>query len=178
MIILGIDPGKSGALAVVRTAHGRPPVLLSCSDVPIREDDRVDGIAVCDFIQRNLPDFAFIERAQAMPSLPDAGGARRGPGSTSMFNYGVTVGRLEMCVEGLGIPMKRVEVGAWKKAHALPNKNADGVRLDVRVVKENSRLRAIKLFPAGASFFARVRDHNRAEAALIAAYGWMLRDGG
>ena len=56
---------------------------------------------------------------------------------------------------------------AWKKAHAL-----------IKRGKEDSRQRAIKLFP-GAKGFERKLDHNRAEAALIAWYGVMyLRSGG
>jgi hypothetical protein len=37
--------------------------------------------------------------------------------------------------------------------------------------KEESRAKALQLFPAQAADFARKRDHDRAEACLLAAYG-------
>lgn len=155
MIALGIDPGLTGGLCIV--AGGSAPRVIDCIDVPTTGADskrRVDVHAVITFIQNNPPDFAFIERAQAMPDQ----------GASSGFNYGRAVGRLEACVEGLCIPLETVEPTAWKKAHGL-----------IKREKEDSRQRAIMLFPAAHAFFARKMDHGRAEAALIAHYGLKLK---
>ena len=43
--------------------------------------------------------------------------------------------------------------------------------VEVRGGKDGARLRAIELFPAYASLFARKKDDGRADAALIAWYG-------
>ncbi len=156
-IILGIDPGLSGGLCLVEGARGQRPTVVGCVDVPTTGEKakrRVDVAAVLTFIQSEPPDFAFIERAQAMPEQ----------GSSSGFIYGRAVGMLEACVLGLGVPLEVIESSAWKKAHGLIHKE-----------KEDSRQKAILMFPDAHAFFARKLDHNRAEAALIAAYGRTLK---
>lgn len=156
MIVLGIDPGLSGGLAIVAGERGSLPRLLDVSDIPTHGENakrRVDAIAVMEFIRKNMPNFGVIERAQAMPDQ----------GSSSGFIYGRAVGALETCMEGLLIPNQIIESTAWKKANGL-----------IKADKEQSRQRAIKLFPGNHDFFARKKDHNRAEAALIAWYGWQL----
>lgn len=169
MIVLGIDPGLTGGLACVVGLPGEKARLLDAGDIPTTGEKakrRVDVLAVMQWIRQHAPDHAVIERAQAMPSLPDKNGIRRGMGASSSFNYGRAVGALETCAEGLLIPLTVIESTAWKKAHAL-----------IKTGKEDSRQRAIKLFPGNHSFFARKMDHGRAEAALIAWYGLMLLRG-
>ena len=132
---------------------------MAVGDVPTTGDKakrRVDIAALLAWIRGNPPDHAIIERAQAMPEQ----------GSSSGFIYGRAVGALEACVQGLMIPLTIIESTAWKKFHGLLKRG-----------KEDSRQRAIALFPGNHSFFARKLDHNRAEAALMAAYGVNLLRG-
>jgi crossover junction endodeoxyribonuclease RuvC len=155
LIILGIDPGLSGGLAFVGGLPGEQPRLLDVIDVPVigeKAKRRVDP-AVLSFIRRHKADHAYIERAQAMPDQ----------GASSGFNYGRAVGALEMAVCGCLVPLTPIESTAWKKAHGLLKRE-----------KEDSRQRAIQLFPGNRKPFDRKMDHNRAEAALIAWFGWML----
>lgn len=162
MIALGVDPGLTGGLALVSAGGGRSHVLL-VADVPTTGEDakrRVDVPRVLEIIRRHHPDHAFIERAQAMPDQ----------GASSGFIYGRAVGALEACVEGLMIPHTIVEAAAWKKAHGLIKPSDVDKKAWSKIVKENSRQRAIKIFP-GAQGFERKLDHGRAEAALIAWYG-------
>ena len=58
----------------------------------------------------------------------------------------------------LGFAYTRVRPGVWKKA------------LGLRSDKEQARLRAMQLYP-GADL-RRKKDHGRAEALLLAWYGW------
>lgn len=156
MIVLGIDPGLSGGLAAVAGFPNNHPKLLEAVDVPTTGEGakrRVDVVQVLAFIQKHKPTRAVIERAQAMPDQ----------GSSSGFIYGRAVGALEASVDGMMIPLTVIESSAWKKAHAL-----------IKCGKEDSRQRAIRLFPEEQRFFARKLDHNRAEAALIAHYGLSL----
>jgi crossover junction endodeoxyribonuclease RuvC len=151
MIIAGIDCGLNGGIALVQ--NGR--VLIDAIDVPTTGEKakrRVDVGYLARYLRANAPDHAFIERSQAMPEQ----------GASSGFHYGRAVGALEAVVEALGIPSTIIEPTAWKKAHGL-----------IRASKEDDRQRAIKLFP-GTAFFDRKKDHNRADAALIARYGAML----
>jgi crossover junction endodeoxyribonuclease RuvC len=89
-----------------------------------------------------------IERVGAMP--------KQGVSSTFKFGkaYGIAIG----VVAALKIPVHFVTPAAWKRHFNL---SAD---------KEASRARALQLWPARADLFARKRDHNRAEAALLARY--------
>jgi Holliday junction resolvasome RuvABC endonuclease subunit len=155
VILLGVDPGLSGGLALIEGAPGAPR-LLAVADVPTTGEKakrRVHVAGVLKFIRSHgVPDHAVIERAQAMPDQ----------GASSGFVYGRAVGALEACIEGLLIPHTVVESTSWKKAHGL-----------IKRQKEDSRQRAIKLFP-GAAGFERKLDHNRAEAALLAWYGLLL----
>lgn len=157
MIVAGIDPGLAGGLALIQTSTTGQRTLLRVASVPTTGEKakrRVDVAAVLEFLRSpgRTPDHAFIERSQAMPKQ----------GASSGFVYGRAVGALEACVEGLMIPSTVIEPTAWKRAHGLLKRE-----------KEDSRQRAIKLFP-GASGFERRMDHNRAEAVLIAWYGLSL----
>lgn len=154
--VLGIDPGLAGGLAIVGLSTRR---LIAVSDIPTTGEKakrRVDVAAVLRFLTQQEIHHAFIERAQAMPDQ----------GASSGFIYGRAVGALEACVEGMQIPLTVVEPTAWKKAHGL-----------IKAEKEDSRQRALRLFPASADFFSLRKDHGRAEASLLAWYGIMLLGG-
>jgi crossover junction endodeoxyribonuclease RuvC len=151
VIILGIDPGLSGGIAVLDSYYR---ATIDAIDIPTHGEGakrRVDAAAVMRFIRIWEPDIAFIERAGSMP----------GQGVASSFNYGRAAGALEAAVACAGIPITMVEASVWKRALGLPGGKAN---------KEMARQRAIQLFPS-ASCFVRMKDHGRAEAALIAYYG-------
>lgn len=152
MKFLGLDPGLSGAAAVVAAAPNSRPVLLDVIDLPTTGEKakrRVDVLGLIAFIQKYAPDQAVIERAQAMPEQ----------GSSSGFIYGRAVGAIEACAIGLSVPLSVIESSAWKKYHSLIGKG-----------KEDSRQRAIMMFPDQRDKLARVMDHNRAEAVLMARF--------
>jgi hypothetical protein len=74
----------------------------------------------------------------------------------------------------LHVPMHFITPGTWKKHYGL---DAD---------KEKSRLKALQIFPESAAFFAKRsaaffakrKDHNKAEASLLAKFGaGLLREG-
>ena len=145
---LVIDPGLSGALAIVETINGLP-LLVDTIDMPsigTGAKARVDVIAAAKWIGKHAPSAAYVERAQAFP----------GQGASSGFSYGRAVGALEAVVALCAIPMILVEASVWKRQLRLPGKD-----------KEAARQRALQLFPSQHALFARKRDHGRAEAALI-----------
>ena len=86
-------------------------------------------------------------------------GARPNQGVSSMYQFGRTVGMLEGCLGALMVPTTRVAPQRWQKFTAT------------RGGKGGARLRAAELFPAYATYFARVKDDGRADAALIAWWG-------
>jgi crossover junction endodeoxyribonuclease RuvC len=127
--LLGIDPGIHGGLAIVDADDG-VGVLVDVIDIPTigtGARERVDVVAIRDWILRHQPAFALVERAQAMPRQ----------GASSGFKYGRATGALETVVALCAVPIEIVEPSVWKRAFRLPGKD-----------KEAARQRALELFPA------------------------------
>ena len=154
MNILGVDPGIRGGLAIIDIdANGAAPRLVDAIDIPVAgvgAKERVDVLAIRDWIAQHAPQHALIERAQAMPKQ----------GASSGFKYGRAVGAIEAVMACCAIPLTIVEPSIWKKFHTL--RGGD---------KEAGRQRALQLFPSAHALLARKKDHGRAEAALIALAG-------
>ena len=148
MIILGIDPGLSGALALYDHAAGK----LDIHDCPLADDNGkktmfLPGIAM--IIAEGRIGKCVIERAQAMPKQ----------GVSGMFNYGRGYGCYLGILAALKVPYDRVTPQVWKKSLNVPSD------------KDATRARASELLPAHSQLWMRKKDHGRAEAALIAYYG-------
>ncbi len=146
MLILGCDPGKSGAIAVLA-----PDGSLDVVDMPVSGKD-VDEAALALAVSRLVgigPAHAFIEAVHAMPKQ----------GVSSTFAFGQAYGALRGVLAGAGISRTLITPAVWKRA------------VKVGAHKDAARARASELFPAQAGLWSRVKDHNRAEAALIAWYG-------
>lgn len=158
MIVLGVDPGLNGAVAVLEVELGRRPRLIAAREIPTFKVEtaarrRVDPVALHDWVRAYGPAVAFIERAQAMPDQ----------GSSSGFVYGRAVGTIEGAVQCAGVKLFTVEASVWKRAEGLPGGREN---------KEQARLRAIALFPDLAeTLFPLKKHHQRAEAALIGKHG-------
>lgn len=153
---IGVDPGLTGVLAVLAAdgalvaLHDTPVLTLSTSRGTRQEYD-VPGLVALLAPYAGSQTHVVIEESQAMP----------GQGTRSMFTTGYGFGIWIGVLSALQLPYTRVRPGVWKKAMGLgPDKEA-------------ARLRAIQLFP-GADL-RRKKDHGRAEALLLAAYGYAKR---
>lgn len=93
--LMGIDPGKNGAICVVDRENGVHFFLLK----EFLAND-LKGIHYRDGIS-----CAYLEKAQAMP----------GQGVSSMFNYGTRYGRIMGWLEMLFIPYVLVPPQTWTK---------------------------------------------------------------
>jgi Holliday junction resolvasome RuvABC endonuclease subunit len=152
MVILGIDPGIEGGCAI----YGE---TLAVCDVPTAGEDakrRVNARALLDWIQSHAPTQAFIENVGSMPDQ----------GVASSFRFGRAAGALEATVACAGVPITLVAPVTWKKMFMLQGPD-----------KEQARVLAIQRFPLMAGQLARKKDHQRAEALLIAYYGWRTLGG-
>jgi crossover junction endodeoxyribonuclease RuvC len=154
-MIIGIDPGISGALAFLNDGK------VSIIDTPVIKIKK-GKTSKSEFLPSEMAGLlrdagggchVFIESVHAMP----------GQGVTSMFGFGVGYGLWLGIVAALGLPHTKVTPQAWKKAmmQGMADKNA-------------SRIRAQELFPQSTELLARKKDHGRAEALLVAAYGAKL----
>lgn len=147
-LILGIDPGLSGAYAILEE-NGH---LIDAGDLPLigtKAQCRIDAANFAALIGRLPLRFAVVEQVNAMP----------GQGVSSMFRFGQSLGTVVGVLAACSIPIVWVTPSKWK--------NASGLSSD----KEHSRQRAIETWPASSPLFARRKDHGRAEAALIASWG-------
>src|SRR5262245_44559688 len=152
MKILGVDSGLTGALALIEVANG-DTTLVDIIDVPVAGSaakQSLDPILLQQWLLNHGPRCAYFERAQAMPKQ----------GASSGFKYGRCTGALEATLALCAIPIIVVEPGKWKRHFHLLGKD-----------KEAARLLAIRLYPGEHRFFARKKDHNRAEAVLIGLFG-------
>ncbi len=152
MIIIGIDPGKTGAIACFT-----PYQIATCIPMPDPQ-----GIAACLVNFRGLTAHAFLEKAQARP----------GQGVSSMFNYGTGYGTILGILAALEIPHTLVTPQSWMKVmHA---------GTAIGKTKDRSIEAAKRLFP-GVSLRATAKslkdNHGMAEALLIAAYGQRVLSG-
>jgi len=145
MKILGIDPGSvSAAMAIIDTENPFEGVVM-CENVPV-VNRQVDVNGFRRLLLDNRPDVAIIETVGAMPKQ----------GVSSAFRFGVGVGLLRGVVQSLNIPLHEVAATKWKKYFGL---DSDA---------EKSRARASALYPS--ANLRLKKDHNKAEAILLAFY--------
>lgn len=155
--VVGIDPGKNGAIAVL-DGYGE---LRWIDDMPVI-GNTVSGILVCDSIEAAFHDggqvmgegdtVAVVEQVHSMPKQ----------GVASSFDFGKSYGIVLGVLAGCRVRVEHVPPTRWKKALRL---TAD---------KEQARRRAIERWPREADLFKRKKDADRAEAALIAL--WWIED--
>lgn len=171
MISLGIDIGLSGALAVVRGDE-----LLGVEDMPTREKPgeslirrEVDARALYEAIlklcgERSDEAIAVcLENVYGMRKVQTG----RTPGISGVFAFGDTRGAIRSVIEVLRLRPEWVAPVVWKKHFGLvkPKGEPQG-----EVDKTSARLKALELYPH--ADLQRVKDHNRAEAILLARFGW------
>lgn len=158
MIILGCDPGASGALVILDVESN----TLSIEDMPTVEIKR--GTRMVRHVSAQLVAELLIDRA-ITHAVVEKVGAMPGQGVASMFAFGRAAGVIEGVLAGLHIPTTYVTPQEWQKA--------------MRVLggKDGARARAAQLWPKSAKEFARKKDDGRADAALIAGYGAKLIGG-
>ena len=161
--VLGADPGNTGAIALYDgervTVEDMPTITTEKTTKTASGKNKLKTVieiaSLRDILRYSLAgwDHAYIEDVTAM----------KGQGVTSMFTFGRGMGNLEAAIrcEGEGA-VHYVTSTKWKMECGLNN---DG---------EKSRLRALQIFPKDDHYFKRKMDHGRAEAALIAWYGYQL----
>jgi hypothetical protein len=149
-MILAIDPGITGALAF----YNADAQDLNVVDMPILDGD-VNPHEVSVYIKTFLPDIAIIEHVHPHPK----------EGVSSVWRFAAAFTTVRVVVQLLRIPTHLVSPAKWKRAMGLKG-GPEG--------KEQSRAKAINVFPTSAHRFSRKKDHGRAEASLLAVYAASL----
>ena len=144
---LGIDPGATGALALV-DATGALVDVLDAPIVVVAGKKRISAPLFAAIVRRWTPTIAIVEQVGAMSKQ----------GLSSTFQFGRCAGLVEGVLAMGGIPTEFVVPAVWKRAMRLP---AD---------KGAARLMAMRRWPKKADEFELVKNDGKAEAALLAEY--------
>lgn len=144
-IILSVDPGLSGAVC-----------RFDGTTIELRRDFKIlSDIARAIHDLSSGVTHAVIELVHAMP----------GQGVCSMFSFGRAAGVAD---GGLALSLPGIAVES-----VTPQKWQNFFRIKYGILKPEpffSRVLAIQLFPQYAELFRRVKDHNSADAALLAVW--------
>lgn len=151
MVIIGVDPGFNGAIAIWRPSIRSLYVLDMPTLLNAKGKTELDLHTLHDMLTPEFdgPHMAVVEQV----------GAMRGQGVSSMFRFGQGFGAIQMALAGHKIPTQFVTPSKWKGHFGLSRD------------KGVSRGLAMQRFPESAEHFKRAKDDGRAEAALIALYG-------
>ena len=155
MLIIGIDPGISGAICFFEEGQ-----VIDIIDMPVMADGKknkrqINGPQIYNEIslrisKREKKDIkVVIEQVSAMP----------GQGVTSMFNFGQSFGVLKGICSAMQLSTHFVRPAKWKKYFGL-----------IKTEKEASRTKVIEIFPYISSQLSRKKDSNKADAVLIASF--------
>ena len=155
MLIIGIDPGITGAICFLEDGE-----ILDVIDMPTmasgnKNKKQINGSQIFNEISLKIKNHksdnisVVVEQVSAMP----------GQGVTSMFNFGQSFGVLKGICFAMRLPMFFVRPAKWKRYFNLINSEKDA-----------SRTRAIEIFPDFSSQLSKKKDSNKADAILIANF--------
>jgi hypothetical protein len=174
---IGIDPGKDGAMAI----------LINEKILVYDFDDEKGVKKLKELNKKGVELFAVIEKVNAMPKQ----------GRSSIFKFGTNFGIWQGRLEILGVRMALISPQKWQNDmyDYKPNKpplpkrydhsklsDKDFKKLQTKISNERKNIAknfslefARREFPQAKQFLLRKKDHNRAEALIIAGYCKKLR---
>ena len=144
-MILGIDPGLDGGISII---NGNSIELLET--IPTEPKTgfikrQVDAQKLSNILRVYPISVCYLERVASRP----------GQGVGSVFSFGDTYGAIRGVLGALNIPTYTIPPQTWKK--------------QLKISSKEDSLKAIKeLYPL---LKMRKKDHNIAEALLLALYG-------
>lgn len=137
---IGIDPGKSGALALL-TEDGQ------CTVVPFHESAYITILSAAS----GPSSVCCLEKVGAMP----------GQGVVSMFNFGHNLGYIEGLLQAFDIPYQLVPPQTWKKEFCVTSDKNTSIEVCRKLFPH------VCLLPTAKS---RKPSDGMAEAMLLAEY--------
>ena len=129
MKIIGIDPGLSGAIAILENNQ-----VINIFEIPVMSEGKknkrqLNSALLVSLLRENINKSeevaVVVEQVNAMP----------GQGVTSMFNFGQTFGAIKGICAALDLPIFFVRPSKWKKHFELINSS-----------KDSSRTKAIEMY--------------------------------
>tara|TARA_B100001250_G_C19770420_1_gene776890 strand:+ start:763 stop:1257 length:495 start_codon:yes stop_codon:yes gene_type:complete len=155
MLIIGIDPGISGAICFFENGEVKDVIDMPTMAEGKKNKRQINGRQIFNEISNRINNYnskninVIVEQVSAMP----------GQGVTSMFNFGQSFGIIKGICSAMQLPIFFVRPAKWKKYFDLINSQKDA-----------SRTKAIEMFPKISSILSKKKDANKAEAILIASF--------
>lgn len=155
MLIIGIDPGISGAICFFENGEVKEILDMPNMAEGKKNKRQINGPQIYNEISKRIINISkkevvvVIEQVSAMP----------GQGVTSMFNFGQSFGVLKGICSAMQLSMHFVRPAKWKKYFNL-----------IKTEKDASRTKVIEIFPYISSQLSRKKDSNKADAILIASF--------
>lgn len=141
MSIIGIDPGKSGGVAVIHNG-----------DITAMPLSKLTDQDVWRFLAEREPSTVILEKVHSSPQM----------GVKSAFTFGESYGSLRMAVIAAGLRLVMVSPAKWQREIGLQSTKA---KLGASENKRRNRAKAQELFPS-----VKV-THAIADALLLAEWG-------
>lgn len=149
-LIMGIDPGLSGAICLVKKDTLSIEDMYDMPTKPVKPGSSkleldLDEISMIFEVYSPEVELCVLEKVHSMPKQ----------GVASTFKFGEGSGALQGLLKAHGIDTIRPRAAVWKLSLGLTNK------------KDASRKMAKKVFPLSHHYFKLAKHHDRAEAALL-----------
>ena len=155
MLIIGIDPGISGAICFFENGEIKDIIEMPNMADGKKNKRQINGPQIFNEISARIKGIpkkdvlVVMEQVSAMP----------GQGVTSMFNFGQSFGVIKGVCSAMQLSMYFVRPMKWKKYYSL-----------IKCEKDASRTKVIEIFPYISSKLSRKKDSNKADAILIASF--------
>jgi len=155
MLIIGIDPGISGAICFFENGEVREVIEMPTMADGKKNKRQINGSQTYNEISKRIKNiskkdiFVVIEQVSAMP----------GQGVTSMFNFGQSFGVIKGICSAMQLSTFFIRPAKWKKYFNL-----------IKSEKDASRTKVIEIFPYISSYLSKKKDSNKADAILIASF--------
>lgn len=145
MLAIGIDPGKSGAIAAISCDENNQPFRIRV--VPFEPSAYRDLLSTC--VDERV--VCCVEKVGAMP----------GQGVVSMFNFGHNLGFIEGLLQANKISYQLVPPQTWKKEFSLTGDKQSSIDVCKKLFPDVSLLATTR---------SRKDNDGMAEALLMAEY--------
>lgn len=151
---VGVDPGATGAMCVLN-AQAEVLVLDRLPTIKARRSRNILNHSSIMGYLSSLKYYGtvvtiYVEDIWAQPTQ----------GVKAAFTYGYCYAQLLTAIETSGLPLNFVKPAEWQKMFSVPR----GKPGSITIVKQ--------MYPDLSDIFRPKNSHNKAEALLIARYGW------
>ena len=126
MLIIGIDPGISGAICFMEDGKITDVIEMPSMAEGKKNKRQLNSAQLVNILseykkRKDDEVSVVVEQVNAMP----------GQGVTSMFNFGQTFGAIKGVCAAMGLPIFFVRPSKWKKHFELINSSKDASRTKV-----------------------------------------------